>query len=158
MDFASTRLGLWSVKDTPTKKKQRIWWDSIGWLVVRSNHGSPWHVLITPVLTQLFFPKPPIAFLTCFCRGERQKYTEKKVRLNRGSNSHPSGHESNTLTTEPPGRGWWDSNLHVTFTTFYHGATQDPFSNDKLNPLLHRYSIWCNKSIWKHCEKRRKCS
>ena len=25
---------------------------------------------LTPVLTQLFFPKPPTSFLTCFCRGE----------------------------------------------------------------------------------------
>ena len=36
---------------------------------------------LTPVLT-LFFPKPPITFLTCFCRGERPKYTVKKSRLN----------------------------------------------------------------------------
>ena len=26
---------------------------------------------LTPVLTQLFFPKPPTTFLTCFCRGKR---------------------------------------------------------------------------------------
>ena len=60
---------------------------------------------LTPVLTQLFFPKPPTTSLTCFCRGERQKYAGKKSRLNRGSNSQPSRHESDTLTTEPPGRG-----------------------------------------------------
>ena len=36
---------------------------------------------------------------------ERRKYAGKKSRLNRGSNSQPSGHESDTLTTEPPGRG-----------------------------------------------------
>ena len=61
---------------------------------------------LTPVLTLLFFPKPPTTFLTCFCRGERRKYTGKKSRLNRGSNSQPPGHESDTLTTEPPGRAW----------------------------------------------------
>ena len=44
---------------------------------------------LTPVLTQLFFPKPLTTFLTCFCRGERRKYTRKKVRLNQGSNSQP---------------------------------------------------------------------
>ena len=60
---------------------------------------------LTPVLTQLVFPKPPTTFLTCFCRGERRKYAGKKNRLNRGSNSQPPGHESDTLTTEPPGRG-----------------------------------------------------
>ena len=59
---------------------------------------------LTPVLTQLFFPKPLTTFLTCFCRGERQKYARKKIHLNWGSNSQPWGHESDTLTTEPPGR------------------------------------------------------
>ena len=53
---------------------------------------------LTPVLTQLFFPKPQTTFLTCFCRGERQKYTGSKVCLNRGSNSQPPGHESDTHT------------------------------------------------------------
>ena len=61
---------------------------------------------LTPVLTQLFFPKPPTTFLTCFCRGERRKYAGKKSRLNRGSNSQPPGHESDTLTTEPPWQGY----------------------------------------------------
>ena len=60
---------------------------------------------LTPVLTQLFFPKLPTTFLTCFCRGEKQKYAGKKSRLNQGSNSQPQSHESDTLTTEPPGRG-----------------------------------------------------
>ena len=59
---------------------------------------------LTLVLTQLFFPKPPTTFLTCFCRGERRKYTYR-IRLKRGSNSQPQGHESDTLTTDPPGRG-----------------------------------------------------
>ena len=60
---------------------------------------------LTPVLTQLFFPKLPTTFSTCFCRGERCKYAGKQSRLNRGSNSQPPGHESDTLTTEPPGQG-----------------------------------------------------
>ena len=60
---------------------------------------------LTPVLTQLFFRKPSTTFLTFFCRGERRKYAGKKSRLNRGSNSQPPGHESDTLTTEPTGRG-----------------------------------------------------
>ena len=59
----------------------------------------------TPVLTQLFFLKPPTTFLTCFFRGERRKYAGKKVGLNRGSNSQPPGHESDMLTTEPAGWG-----------------------------------------------------
>ena len=60
---------------------------------------------LTPVLTKLFFPKPPTTFLTCFCRGERPKYAGKKNCLNRGSNSQPPGHESDMLTTEPTGAG-----------------------------------------------------
>ena len=60
---------------------------------------------LTPVLTQLFFPKPPTTFLTCFCRGERGKYTGKKSRLNRESNSQPPDHKSDTLTTELPWQG-----------------------------------------------------
>ena len=60
---------------------------------------------LTPVLKQLFFPKPPTTFLTCFCRGERLKFAGKKSHLNRGSNWQPPGHESDTLTTEPPVRG-----------------------------------------------------
>ena len=56
----------------------------------------------------LFFPKPPTTFPTCFCRGERRKYAGKKSRLNRGSNSQPPGHESDTLTTEPPARNLYE--------------------------------------------------
>ena len=52
-----------------------------------------------------FFPRPTTTFLTCFSRGERRKYAEKKFRLNWVSNSQPPGHESDTLTTGPPGRG-----------------------------------------------------
>ena len=84
------------------------------WLVVLEFNATltgkviSWHMFLgflTPVLTQLYFAKPPTTFLTCFCRGERQKYAGKKSRLNRGSNSQPPGPESDTLTTEPPGRG-----------------------------------------------------
>ena len=41
--------------------------------------------------------------LTCFM-GKSRKYAGKKVYLNKVSNSQPPGHESDTLTTEPPGR------------------------------------------------------
>ena len=72
-------------------------------MAVRDEYVFPG--FLTPVLTQLFLPKPPTTFLTCFCRGERRKYAGKKSRLNQGSNSQPPGQESDTLTTEPPGRG-----------------------------------------------------
>ena len=60
---------------------------------------------LTLVPTQLFSPKPPTTFLTCLCRGERRKYAGEKSRLIPGSNSQLPGHESDMLTTEPPGRG-----------------------------------------------------
>ena len=41
-------------------------------MAVGDTHVFPG--FLTPVLTQLFFPKPPTTFLTFFCRGERQKY------------------------------------------------------------------------------------
>ena len=75
------------------------------------------------VLTQLFFPKPPTTFLTCFCRGERRKYAGKKGRLNRGSNSQPPGLESDTLTTEPPWRG----------TKCWRKKTKNVFENGLVN-------------------------
>ena len=56
---------------------------------------------LTPVLAQIFFPMPQTTFLTCFSRGERQRYAGKKVRLNRGLPVH----ESDALTTEPPEQG-----------------------------------------------------
>ena len=48
--------------------------------------------------------KPPTTFLTCFCKGERRKYAGRKSRLNRGSNTQPPGHESDTLTLSHPSR------------------------------------------------------
>ena len=83
-----------------------------GWLYWGFNHFNSYgHIMVvgdayvfpgflTPVLTKLFFPKPPTTFLTCFCRGDRQKNDGKKSCLNRGSNSQPPGHESDTLSTE----------------------------------------------------------
>ena len=79
---------------------------------------------LIPVLTQLFFPKPPTTFLTMFCRGGRRKYAGKKSRLNRGSNSQPPGHESDKLTTEPPGRG--TNHWNVAENMFY---IFNPFPN-----------------------------
>ena len=72
-------------------------------MVVGDAHEFPG--FLTTVLTKLFFPKAPTTFLTCFYRGERRKYAGKKSHLNWGSNLQPPDHESNTLTTEPPGRG-----------------------------------------------------
>ena len=68
---------------------------------------------LTPVLTQLFFPKPLTTFPTCLGRGERRKYAGKKSCLNLGSNLQPPGHEYDRLTTEPPGCGAINLKLHT---------------------------------------------
>ena len=91
----------WSLEFNATLTARVISWQSV-------THVFPG--LLTPVLTQLFFPKLPTTFLVYFFRGERWKYAGKKVRLNRGSNPQSPGHESNTLTTEPPGRGQFSNN------------------------------------------------
>ena len=59
---------------------------------------------LTPVLTQLFLPKPPITFLTCFSRGE-----SREVKIHQEENSHQQGIE---LTTT------WSWVRHI-----HHGAT-----------------------------------
>ena len=72
---------------------------------------------LTPVLTQLFFPKPPTTFLTCFSRGERRKYAGKKFRLNRVSTHN---HQVISPTRSPlsqPGGGLnkWDNSTRSDF-------------------------------------------
>ena len=78
---------------------------------------------LTPVPTQNFFLKSPTTFLTCFSRGERQKYARKKFRLNQVSNSQPPGHESNKLTTEPPGWGYFFKVVCCKFVTGGNAVT-----------------------------------
>ena len=70
---------------------------------------------LTPVLTQLFFQKPETTFLTCCCTVEMRKYAAKKSCLNGGSNSQPSGHESDMLITEPSGHGSCGKKLSPAF-------------------------------------------
>ena len=61
-----------------------------GWLVVLGFNAtltakviswrSVMHMFpgfLSPVLTQLFFPKPPPTFPRCYCRGEKRKYAFK---------------------------------------------------------------------------------
>ena len=94
-------------------------------MAVGDAHAFPG--FLTPVLTQLYFPKPPTTFLTCFCGGERRKDAGKEVRLNSGSNSQPPGHESDMLTTEPPGRGTYNA---APFG--YQRRLELPIPNDKI--------------------------
>ena len=128
---------------------------------------------LTPVLTQHFFPNPPTTFLTCFCRGERRKFARKKSRLNRGSNSQPLGHKSDTLTTEPPGR--WEkekmlvtSNFTFSYNIFSKFQPMLPIQADwhgsilfvNALPLYHTIQTFNDpekEGFWKHCGKRRKC-
>ena len=107
-------------------------------MVVGDAHVFPG--FLTPVLTLLFFPKPPTTFLTCICRGERRKYARKKSRLNRGLNSQPPGHESDTLTTKPPGLG--RKNGTATKSQINSYQTMFFLSNNKKNGPL-----WRNETV-----------
>ena len=107
-------------------------------------HAYVFPGFLTLVLTQLFLPKPPTTFLTCFCRGERRKYTREKSFLNRGSNSQPPGHESDTLTTklarrgqtvseselgnEIPGRNIW-TERHIVKPVYPHYSVGEGYDN-----------------------------
>ena len=59
----------------------------------------------TPVLTQLSFQSHRLLFSHASAEVRGEKTRKKKVRLNRVSNPQPPDPESDTLTTEPPGRG-----------------------------------------------------
>ena len=50
-------------------------------------------------------------FLTRFCKGDRQKYTVKKVCLNWRSNSQPPGHESAMLASYKHRFEWMNDKL-----------------------------------------------
>ena len=50
---------------------------------------------LTPVLTQLFFPKPRLLFSNTYAE-VRHENTPERRRLNCGLNSQPPGHESDT--------------------------------------------------------------
>ena len=93
---------------SPAHHLRKPRWRSLhGVIATLAREDGDAHVFpgfFTPVLTQLLFPRPPTTFLTCFCRGERRKCTEKKVHLNRGSKSQPPNHRSDTFTTELLGR------------------------------------------------------
>ena len=94
-EFAKKNTWLVVLGFTATLTAKIISWRSVRTCVSLLSHTST---------NTTVFPKPPTTFLTCFSRGERRKYTGKRVRLNRVSNSQPPGHESDTLTTEPPRR------------------------------------------------------
>ena len=107
---------------------------------------------LTPVLTQLFFPKPPTTFLTCFCRGERRKYAGKKVCLNRGSNSQPPGNESDMLTPEPPRRGLWEKEKMLLFPQCFLPL---PKQISHLHSLLQMLSIWASPKFFRLLKSQR---
>ena len=115
-------------------------------MVVGDSYVLPGFLM--PILTQLFFPKPPTTFLTRFCRGERGKYTGKKSHLNRGSNSQPPSHESDMLTTESPGRGWTFRSWVLNYT---NKLWRIPGFRGKkeihIRQIIHALSLWQHDSV-----------
>ena len=101
---------------------------------------------LAPVLTQFSFPSHDY-----FSNMLQRKYAGKKVHLNRVSNSQPTGHESDTLKTEPPGRG-----INGKATSFLH-----LHHSETANFRHFRTQRKCQKVLQigrKHCGKRRNCS
>ena len=68
-------------------------------MAVRDAHVFPG--FLTPVLTQISFQSHRLLF----SHAAAESRGGKKFHLNWVSNSQPPGHESDMLTTEPPGRG-----------------------------------------------------
>ena len=60
---------------------------------------------LTQVLTLISFKSQRLLFSHASAEVRGEKYARKKFRLHRVSNSEPPGHESEALTTEPPGQG-----------------------------------------------------
>ena len=90
------------------------------------------------------FQSKPTTFLTCFSRGERWKYAGKKVRLNRVSNSQPPGHESDTLTTEQPGRGnYLCIHMYFVICTYSITCCKGPFNGSNESRLLQQVAFKC---------------
>ena len=65
-------------------------------MAVGDAHAFPGS--LTPVLTQLFFPKPTTTFLTCFCRRERRKLARRKF-ASTGDRTH--NHQVMSPTRSP---------------------------------------------------------
>ena len=61
----------------------------------------------------IFLSKATDYFSHMFLQSWEAKYAGKKVRLNRGSNSQPPGHRSDTLTSEPPVRAYKLDDAHL---------------------------------------------
>ena len=81
-------------------------------------------VFLTPVLTQLFFSKPPTTFLTWFCRSERRKCAGKKVRLNRDRTHNQQVVSPTRSPLSHPGKAVKEKEESmVYFVSFNHGVS-----------------------------------
>ena len=128
-------------------------------MAVSDTHVFPG--FLTPVLTLLFFSKPPTTFL----RGERQKKAGKKSCLNRGSNSQPPGHEFDMLTTEPPGRGiessvWRSDWKFCVVWSFAYSTKQSRYISISVvftEPASGEQNIVVTMTVWCMCVHLCKC-
>ena len=103
---------------------------------------------LTPVLTQLFFPKPQTTFLTCFCRGERRKYAGKKSRLYR---DRIHNHQVMSPTRSPPSHpGGATHFLSELFTK------RQNLNLDEIQSICRRQNKFNHERI-KRCRNTRKC-
>ena len=105
------------------EKRRRMFLKMVGeygWLVVLGLNATltakviSWrsvkHMCFLPFSHQYYhnysFQSHRLLFSHASAELRGEKIAGKKSRLNWGSNSQSPGHESDTLTTEPSGRGW----------------------------------------------------
>ena len=123
--------------------------------------------LLTPVLTQLFFPEPPTTFLTCFCSGERRKYTRKFASTGDQTHNHqvmsptcsPLSHPGGAINLRKVHSNFLTQTVQtlycyqfVTATAFLQvlGCLYQNFSHTSSECTFNRKYILCS-SLHLHC-------
>ena len=96
---------------------------------------------LTPLLTQLFFPKSPTTFLTCLCRERKvasigdQTRNQQVMSPTRSPLSHPGGAKKKKVVEQ-------EHNAYMHFLLFSQ-SFQKPFCPTKKNCLCH-----INRRLW----------
>ena len=106
-----------------TRKNQGLFGKGLTAKVIPSRSVTHMCLLpfLTPVLTQLFFTKPPTTFLTCFCRGERQNMLERKSASTR---SQTHNHQAMSPTRSPLSHPYRANLLFGKYISFTKGKTK----------------------------------
>ena len=97
---------------------------------------------LTPVLTQLFFPKPPTTLLTCFCRVRGENTPERKV-ASTGDRTH--NHQVMSPTRSPlshPGGAWKRRDIEIETLRVRKTDIQKERQRDRQRDILKLVSFY----------------